>query len=203
MGALVLPPRRGRKDLFSAGPSRCRRPIALLLYSVTRVHRLRVAWQRLSAPPWHRMFTPPPNAWEAIVHCPTTGWARGVTPRGRWWRRRGRRRPTSDGSGRRAQGREERVRGADDAVLDGRARVVDATGRDATAAFLDGARRSLAIAHAASASEAGLTERSPSCGCSATHVGGSVVSFQGVAAALLARKGLRTLGIGPLRPPPA
>ena len=97
----------------------------------------------------------------------------------------------------------ELVGGSGDAVLDGRARVIDATGRDVTAAFLDGARRSLAIARAAGASEAWLTERSPSCGCSATHVGGSVVPGQGVAAALLSREGLRTQGIGPLRPPPA
>ena len=49
-------------------------------------------------------------------------------------------------------------------VLDGKARVVTEDGRDVTDAFVEGARRALAIAQAVGATEALLTERSPSCG---------------------------------------
>lgn len=89
------------------------------------------------------------------------------------------------------------LRGGDGhAVLLGRARVVDVNGRDVTQAFLAGARRMLALARAAGATEAWLTERSPSCGTRATHVDGDVVAGPGVAAALLAREGLLVRGVG-------
>jgi uncharacterized protein YbbK (DUF523 family) len=90
----------------------------------------------------------------------------------------------------------ELVGGDGDAVLDERARVVDERGRDVTAAFVEGARRALEIARVAQATEAWLTERSPSCGCRATHVDGRVVPGSGVAAALLRREGIEVRGVG-------
>ena len=89
------------------------------------------------------------------------------------------------------------LRGGDGGVvLDGGARVVDVNGRDVTAAFVEGARRAVAAARAAGATEAWLTERSPSCGARGTHVDGAVVPGSGVAAAALARAGLVVRGVG-------
>ncbi|MFJ9950547.1 DUF523 domain-containing protein [Kitasatospora sp. NPDC091207] len=81
--------------------------------------------------------------------------------------------------------------GAD--VLDGRARVVDATGADRTEAFLDGARQALAAAEAAGARRALLMARSPSCGCGRVYDGtftGESRPGDGVTAALLRRAGI-------------
>ncbi len=97
----------------------------------------------------------------------------------------------------------ELVGGDGAAVLDGRARVVDATGRDVTAEYVRGAEATLAAARAAGATEAFLVERSPSCGCACTHVGGAVVPGSGVTAALLKRAGLKVVGIGDPTPRPA
>jgi uncharacterized protein YbbK (DUF523 family) len=98
----------------------------------------------------------------------------------------------------------ELVGGDGDAVLDGRARVVDEHGRDVTDAFRRGAEEALRAAREAGATEAWLVERSPSCGCDVTHVEGAAVPGRGVAAALLARAGLRVTGVpGPPRPPGA
>jgi len=89
------------------------------------------------------------------------------------------------------------LRGGDGrAVLDGRARVVTFEGRDVTAEFVAGARRAAAIAHAVGATEAWLTERSPSCGTRGTHVDGQLVPGSGVASAALSRAGLSVRGIG-------
>ena len=63
------------------------------------------------------------------------------------------------------------------------------------------ARRLRALGRArAAAREAGATqaypkERSPSCGCSATHVAGSCVPGRGVTAELLTREGLHVEGV--------
>ncbi|MFE6975478.1 DUF523 domain-containing protein [Streptomyces sp. NPDC057682] len=78
-------------------------------------------------------------------------------------------------------------------VLDGRARVVDDTGRDVTDAFLDGARRALAAARAGGCAEAVLMARSPSCGRGAVYdgtFGGVLREGDGVTAALLERHGI-------------
>lgn len=80
-------------------------------------------------------------------------------------------------------------------VLDGRASVVDEHGRDVTAPFLKGAARAASIARAVGATEAWLTERSPSCGVSATHADGALVAGPGVTAAALARAGLVVRGL--------
>ena len=69
------------------------------------------------------------------------------------------------------------------AALDGTARVLTRDGgEDRTAAMLEGARRSLAIAQAVRPETIFLKARSPSCGCGAGGV-------EGVAAALLRRGG--------------
>ncbi|MCF3103213.1 DUF523 domain-containing protein [Streptomyces roseoverticillatus] len=78
-------------------------------------------------------------------------------------------------------------------VLDGAARVVEDTGRDVTAEFVDGARRALAAAQHAGCTEALLMPRSPSCGRGAVYDGsftGELVPGDGVTAALLSRNGI-------------
>ncbi|MFH9350315.1 DUF523 domain-containing protein [Kitasatospora sp. NPDC017646] len=80
--------------------------------------------------------------------------------------------------------------GAD--VLDGRARVVDATGADRTAEFVAGARAALAAAEEAGARRAVLMARSPSCECGQVYdgtVSGEPRPGGGVTAALLRRAG--------------
>ncbi|MEU5421688.1 DUF523 domain-containing protein [Streptomyces sp. NPDC020799] len=78
-------------------------------------------------------------------------------------------------------------------VLDGTARVVEDTGRDVTAEFLDGARRALAAARRGGCTEAMLMPRSPSCGRGVVYDGsfaGKLVPGDGVTAALLERNGI-------------
>ncbi|MFH8371762.1 DUF523 domain-containing protein [Streptomyces sp. NPDC018031] len=78
-------------------------------------------------------------------------------------------------------------------VLDGTARVVEDTGRDVTAEFVDGARRALAAARHRGCTEALLMPRSPSCGRGVVHDGsftGELTPGDGVTAALLERNGI-------------
>ncbi len=86
------------------------------------------------------------------------------------------------------------IRGGDgNAVLDGTATVVDRTGRDVTAAFLEGARKALALAVEHGCALAVLTEKSPSCGSRTIHDGsfsGGKTSGAGVTSALLRRHGI-------------
>ncbi|MEU9618602.1 MULTISPECIES: DUF523 domain-containing protein [unclassified Streptomyces] len=84
-------------------------------------------------------------------------------------------------------------------VLDGRARVVDDTGRDVTREFVDGARRALDAARRSGCTEALLMPRSPSCGRGTVYDGtftGELREGDGVTAALLERHGI------PVRPAP-
>lgn len=97
------------------------------------------------------------------------------------------------------------TRGGDGAaVLDGAARVVESTGRDATEAFLLGAERALELARARGCRYALLTDGSPSCGSRTVFdgsFGGTRVPGAGVAAALLERNGVSVFaetGIGAL-----
>lgn len=85
------------------------------------------------------------------------------------------------------------LRGGDgDAVLAGRARCAEElSGVDRTAAFLAGARA--AVAASSGATRAILKERSPSCGCRATHIDGKVAPGRGVAAAALHAAGLEII----------
>lgn len=81
-----------------------------------------------------------------------------------------------------------------EAVLDGRARVVEASGRDVTDAFTRGAATAVSTALEHGLRVAVLTERSPSCASTNVHDGsfsGRLVPGAGVTAAALRRAGLR------------
>jgi uncharacterized protein YbbK (DUF523 family) len=82
--------------------------------------------------------------------------------------------------------------GAD--VLDGAARVVDSTGADVTDRYLRGAELAARIAELTGARSAVLKEGSPSCGVSRIRRDGADAPGEGVAAALLRRRGLQLEG---------
>ena len=80
------------------------------------------------------------------------------------------------------------------AVLRREAYVGDSTGADVTAAFLDGARRTLEVARESGARLAVLKDGSPSCGSTYIHDGtfrGQRGPGVGVTAAVLAEAGIR------------
>ncbi|VVE72850.1 purine-nucleoside phosphorylase [Pandoraea captiosa] len=80
-----------------------------------------------------------------------------------------------------------------DAVWQRRARVMDDTGADVTAPFLEGARRALALAQHHGIRIAVLKEDSPSCGSASIYDGsfrGAKVSGEGVSAAWLRQHGI-------------
>ena len=79
-------------------------------------------------------------------------------------------------------------------VLDGRGRVFEATGRDASDDFRRGAAAALALARENGCRFALLTNGSPSCGSGFVHGGrfdGQRVAGEGVVAAQLRRHGVR------------
>lgn len=78
--------------------------------------------------------------------------------------------------------------GAD--VLAGRARVVDAEGRDVTEAFLRGAGEALRICRHCGVRRAVLKSRSPSCGAGWIHGPEGLIAGDGVTAALLRANGI-------------
>ena len=80
-----------------------------------------------------------------------------------------------------------------DDVIAGRGRVLEATGRDVTALYLDGARAALALARAHGCGFALLIDGSPSCGSGFIHDGafkGKRHAGAGVTAALLRANGI-------------
>ena len=84
--------------------------------------------------------------------------------------------------------------GGGDGVLDGRARVVETTGADVTASFIDGAHVALSVAQQHGCTHALLTDASPSCGSRAIHdgtFGGGKTAGMGVTTALLRRHGIK------------
>ncbi len=87
----------------------------------------------------------------------------------------------------------EIVGGDGDDVLDGRARVVDESGRDVTEAFLRGARETVALCRILGIDEVLLKSRSPSCGVDQVYHGTELVEGDGVTAAFLRREGIRTI----------
>lgn len=81
------------------------------------------------------------------------------------------------------------------AVLDGRARMVRDDGVDVTQGFLRGAREALQLCQRRGIVRAFLKERSPSCGCAATHIAGEVRPGPGVTTELLTRHGVVCTGV--------
>jgi len=78
-------------------------------------------------------------------------------------------------------------------VLDGRARVLEISGGDVSAAYIEGARIALDVARENGCRHALLIDGSPSCGSAFIHDGtfsGSRHGGQGVTAALLRRNGI-------------
>ncbi len=87
----------------------------------------------------------------------------------------------------------EIVGGDGNAVLDGRARVVNCDGVDVTEQFIAGAHSALDAANQAHAKLAVLKSKSPSCGRRRVYDGsfsGTLTAGQGVTAALLSRHGI-------------
>lgn len=80
-------------------------------------------------------------------------------------------------------------------VLHGNGRIISETGEDRTAAFLEGAKKTLEIAKEAGAKKAYLKERSPSCGCHTVYVGENRVPGIGVTAALLKETGMQIISV--------
>jgi uncharacterized protein YbbK (DUF523 family) len=82
-------------------------------------------------------------------------------------------------------------------VLAGRARVLTASGRDVTAAFVAGAEAALAFARAHGCTAAYLKARSPSCAAGDLPVLGRAgeAAADGVTAALFRREGLEVLSL--------
>ncbi len=81
-------------------------------------------------------------------------------------------------------------------VLDGRARVLTASGRDVTDAFLAGAREAARVALAQGVRRAYLKTRSPSCGAGALrNRAGGLDAGNGVTAALLLRLGIEVVPV--------
>ncbi|WP_270181582.1 DUF523 domain-containing protein [Alkalihalobacillus sp. CinArs1] len=81
-------------------------------------------------------------------------------------------------------------------VLDGNARVVDKTGKDVTASYIEGAEKALEIAKRVGATTIILKENSPSCGSSMIYNGefnGKKVVGDGVTSALLKRNGFTVI----------
>jgi uncharacterized protein YbbK (DUF523 family) len=83
--------------------------------------------------------------------------------------------------------------GAD--VLDGGARVMRRDGVDVTENYLRGAAEAAVLAASLNAGSALLKEGSPACGVSRIKRGDEDVVGMGVAAALLARKGVDVAGV--------
>jgi uncharacterized protein YbbK (DUF523 family) len=85
--------------------------------------------------------------------------------------------------------------GDGDAVLDGRARVVNDRGEDVTDAFLEGARLAVDEARKHGCVAAYLKERSPSCGCAQVHTDAGLVRGCGVTTALLRRADVAVISV--------
>ena len=85
--------------------------------------------------------------------------------------------------------------GGGEQVLDGVARVVREDGTDVTEAYLEGARRAIALAAKEGCEVAYLKESSPSCGCALVHTRDGLVPGCGVTTAMLLRAGIATISV--------
>ncbi|WCF07696.1 DUF523 domain-containing protein [Paenibacillus thiaminolyticus] len=90
----------------------------------------------------------------------------------------------------------EIIGGDGEDVLDGKAQVIERSGRDVTAMYVEGARETLRQAQAMKATLVVLKEYSPSCGSSMIYNGefaGKAKAGLGVTAALLRRHGIEVI----------
>jgi len=90
----------------------------------------------------------------------------------------------------------EIIGGDGDDVLDGRAKVVDKSGKDVTEFYMKGAYAALEKAKKINATIVVLKENSPSCGSSMIYNGefmNKKIAGQGVTTALLRRNGIRVI----------
>lgn len=90
----------------------------------------------------------------------------------------------------------EIVGGGGEDVLEGKAKVIDKTGKDVTEFFIKGANATLEIAQKNNATIVVLKENSPSCGSSSIYNGefnGGKMAGNGVASALLKRNGIQVV----------
>ena len=81
------------------------------------------------------------------------------------------------------------------AVLEGQARLVCDDGCDVTRAFVKGANEAVRLAKLFGATQAYLTQRSPSCGYGAVKVDGCMTEGVGVAAAALEANGIEIVPV--------
>lgn len=92
----------------------------------------------------------------------------------------------------------EIVGGDGNDVLDGKARVMTADGEDKTEEFVRGAHHALELAQSQGAKSVILKSKSPSCGCGNIYDGtfsGTLISGDGVTAALLKRHGIEIISM--------
>jgi len=85
------------------------------------------------------------------------------------------------------------VKGNGEDVLNSRAKVVDASGRDVTKQFLNGAEEVKRIAKLMRVSTVIMKEKSPSCGVRFISKNDSTIEGMGVTSALLMREGIRVI----------
>jgi len=88
------------------------------------------------------------------------------------------------------------IGGGGSEVLDGKARVMNDSGKDVTENLARGAEEVLKFAKSLGVEEAILKARSPSCGCGKIHSGtfpDRLVEGDGVTTALLKRSGIRVI----------
>lgn len=90
----------------------------------------------------------------------------------------------------------EIVGGDGEDVLEGKAKVIDKTGKDVTEFFINGAYATLETARKYKATMVVLKENSPSCGSSSIYNGefnGEKIAGNGVTSALLKRNGIQVM----------
>ena len=78
-------------------------------------------------------------------------------------------------------------------VLEGKSRIIDASGRDVTDCFLRGATEVMRLLELLKISTAIMKEKSPSCGVCHIRRNGSIVRGTGVTSSLLTKSGIRVI----------
>lgn len=84
-------------------------------------------------------------------------------------------------------------------VIEGKARVVSASGRDVTDCFLRGAQEVIRFMKLMGISTAIMKEQSPSCGVFHIKSGGAILRGTGVTSSLLAKNGMRIISSDRIR----